>query len=366
MSESTLRTIYNRIFYAKAVIDNKLLEKELEASSRAAASSTIGNHLLALTSRNRYSKMRKSSENILKNASNKLGSLAAGMESFAAELLLKNINKESIESYVESLVKLELNKIFQSIGIKNNNIDELELSGMKEDDIVAKEEVIVDDKKLGELNEILQILAKYSKDNLINFKHNSDGTYSLIIKYYFKYSFTYKSSNKFLHDIKSYIDNLLKICYNCTNEIIKILNEIISIKIGNENNKLYDKYYSLFKELIKCYLRENSRDKNNEHALDEIKALENKNIGGKYSKTKKPSVKKAPAKKAPVKKAPAKKAPSKKAPAKKAPAKKAPAKKAPAKKAPSKKAPAKKAPVKKAPAKKAPAKVNNNSIISYM
>ena len=291
--------------------------------------------------------MRKSSENILKNASNKLERLA--------EILKTNKDRKGLESYVELYVKLELNKIFQSIGIKNNNIDEL--SGMNEDDIVAKEEVIVDDKNLDELNEILQILAKYSKHDLINFKHNYDGTYSLIIKYYFNYSFTYKSSNKFLHDIKSYIDYLLKICYNCTNEIREILTQIISIKIGNENNTLYDEYYSLFKELIKCYLRENSRDKNNQHelnnqrALDEIIALENKNIGGKYSKTKKPSVKKAPAKKAPAKKAPAKKAPAKKAPAKKAPAKKAPAKKAPAK---------------KAPAKKAPAKVNNKSIISYM
>jgi len=290
--------------------------------------------------------MRKSSENILKNAYNKLERLA--------EILTTNKDRKGLESSVESKVKSEFEKILKSIGIKN---EINELSSMDEEVIVDDDKNIVDDdKNLHELNEILQILAKYSKDNLINFNHNYDGTYSLIIKFYFNYSFTYKSSNKFLHDIKSYIDYLLKICYTCTNEIKDILKEIISIKIGNENNTLYDKYYSLFKDLIKRYLSENSHDKNNEHALDEIIALENINKGGKYSKTKKPSVKKAPAKKPSVKKAPSKKAPAKKAPSKKAPAKKAPAKKAPAKKAPAK----------KAPSKKAPAKVNNKSIISYM
>jgi hypothetical protein len=245
-------------------------------------------------------------------------------------------------------VKSELEKILKSIGIKN---DINELSSMDEEVIVD------DDKNLHELNGILQILANYSKNDLIKFKDNYDydGTYSLIIKYYLNYSFTYKSTNKFLYDIKSYIDYLLNICYRCTKEIKDTLTQITSIKISNEiksnNNILYDNYYNLFKKLIKLYLRENSYEENNKHALDEIETLESKNIGGKYSKTKK---------------APAKKAPAKKAPAKKAPAKKAPAKKAPAKKAPAKKAPAKKAPAKKAPAKKALSKVNNKSIISYM
>jgi len=372
-SELTFTRLYNSIFFAKAVIDNKLLEKKKEASSRAAASTTIGNRILAFTSQKRYSEMRESSKNILKNASVELDKLSNSL----AEIISKNENKESIESYVEFKVKLELEKILKSIGIKN---DINELSSMDEEVIVD------DDKNLHELNGILQILANYSKNDLIKFKDNYDGTYSLIIKYYFNYSFTYKSSNKFLYDIKSYIDYLLNICYRCTNEIKDTLRQITSIKISNENNILYNEYYILFKKLIKLYLSENSEDENNKHALDEIIALENKNTGGKYSKTKKAPAKKAPAKKAPAKKAPAKKAPAKKAPTKKAPAKKAPAKKAPAKKAPAKKAPAKKAPAKKAPAKKAPAKkapakkastkkapakkapakVNNKSIISYM
>ena len=335
-SESTITTLYNSIFYSKAVIDNKLLlEKEKEASSRTAASSTIGDHIRAFTTRNRYNEMKKSSKSILKIASDNLESLA--------EILKKN-NSKGLESYVESYVKLELDNIFKSIGIKNNNIDEL--SRMKEDDIVGKEEVIVyDDKNLDELNSILQILAKYSNEGFIKFKENDDGSYSLIIKHYLKYSFTYKSSNKFLHDIKSYIDYLLNICYTCTNEIKDILKQITHIKIGNEikSNILYNDYYDLFKRLIKLYLQENIKDGNNKNALEEIKALEGNNrMGGKRTKVKKPSAKKAPAKKAPAKKAPAKKAPAKKAPAKKAPAKKAPAKKPSAKKPSAKKPPVKK------------------------
>ena len=325
-SESTITTLYNRIFYAKAVIDNKLLlekekekEKEKEASSRTAASSTIGDHIRAFTTRNRYNEMKKSSKSILKIASDNLESLA--------EIVKKN-NSKGLESYVESYVKLELDNIFKSIGIKNN-IDEL--SRMKDDDIVAKEEVIVyDDKNLDELNGILQILAKYSKGGFIKFKENDDGSYSLIIKHYLKYSFTYKSSNKFLHDIKSYIDYLLNICYTCTNEIKDILKQITHIKIGND-------YYDLFKRLIKLYLQENIKDGNNINALEEIKTLEGNNrMGGKRTKVKK------------------------------APAKKPPAKKPSAKKPSAKKPSAKKAPAKKPSAKKPSAKAKNKSIISYM
>lgn len=296
-SESTITTLYNRIFYAKAVINNKLLlekekekEKEKEAYSRSAASSTIGDHIRAFTTRNRYNEMKKSSKSILKIASDNLESLAE----IVKDIVDKNKDKEGLESYVESYVKLELDNIFKSIGIKNNNIDEL--SRMKEDDIVAKEEVIVNnDKHLDELNGILQILAKYSKGGFIKFKENDDGSYSLIIKHYLKYSFTYKSSNKFLHDIKSYIDYLLNICYTCTNEIKDILKQITHIKIGNEikSNILYNDYYDLFKRLIKLYLQENIKDGNNINALEEIKTLEGNNrMGGKRTK-----VKKAPAKK---------------------------------------------------------------------
>ena len=310
--ESIFTKLYNSIIYSKDVIDKKLrLEKEKEASSRTAASTTIGNHILAFTSRNRYNEIKKSSKSILKIASDKLESLA--------ELLKKNKNSERLESYVESYVKLELDNIFKSIGIKNN-IDEL--SRMKDDDIVAKEEVIVyDDKNLDELNGILQILAKYSKGGFIKFKENYDGSYSLIIKYYLNYSFTYKSSNKFLYDIKSYIDYLLNICYKCTNEIIDTLTEITYIKIGNEikSNILYDEYYILFKKLIKLYLQENIEDDNNKNALEEIKALEsNYRMGGKRTKVKKPSVKKPSVKKTPVKKTPVKK-PSVKKPSVKKP-----------------------------------------------
>ena len=335
-SESTITTLYNRIFYAKAVIDNKLhlekekeKEKEKEAYSRSAASSTIGDHIRAFTTRNRYNEMKKSSKSILKIASDNLESLA--------EIVKKN-NSKGLESYVESYVKLELDNIFKSIGIKNNNIDELSI--MKEDDIVGKEEVIVyDDKHLDELNGILQILAKYSKGGFIKFKENDDGSYSLIIKHYLKYSFTYKSSNKFLHDIKSYIDYLLNICYTCTNEIKDILKQITHIKIGNEikSNILYNDYYDLFKRLIKLYLQENIKDGNNINALEEIKTLEGNNrMGGKRTKVKK------------------------------APAKKPSAKKPSAKKPSAKKPSAKKPSAKKAPAKKPSAKAKNKSIISYM
>ena len=335
-SESTITTLYNRIFYAKAVINNKLLlekekekEKEKEAYSRSAASSTIGDHIRAFTTRNRYNEMKKSSKSILKIASDNLESLA--------EIVKKN-NSKGLESYVESYVKLELDNIFKSIGIKNNNIDELSI--MKEDDIVGKEEVIVyDDKHLDELNGILQILAKYSKGGFIKFKENDDGSYSLIIKHYLKYSFTYKSSNKFLHDIKSYIDYLLNICYTCTNEIKDILKQITHIKIGNEikSNILYNDYYDLFKRLIKLYLQENIKDGNNINALEEIKTLEGNNrMGGKRTKVKK------------------------------APAKKPSAKKPSAKKPSAKKPSAKKPSAKKAPAKKPSAKAKNKSIISYM
>ena len=314
--ESIFTKLYNSIIYSKDVIDKKLrLEKEKEASSRTAASTTIGNHILAFTSRNRYNEIKKSSKSILKIASDKLESLA--------ELLKKNKNSERLESYVESYVKLELDNIFKSIGIKNN-IDEL--SRMKDDDIVAKEEVIVyDDKNLDELNGILQILAKYSKGGFIKFKENYDGSYSLIIKYYLNYSFTYKSSNKFLYDIKSYIDYLLNICYKCTNEIIDTLTEITYIKIGNEikSNILYDEYYILFKKLIKLYLQENIEDDNNKNALEEIKALEsNYRMGGKRTKVKKPSVKKPSVKKPSVKKPSVKKPSVKKTPVKKTPVKK--------------------------------------------
>ena len=155
-SELTFTRLYNSIFFAKAVIDNKLLEKKKEASSRAAASTTIGNRILAFTSQKRYSEMRESSKNILKNASVELDKLSNSL----AEIISKNENKESIESYVEFKVKLELEKILKSIGIKN---DINELSSMDEEVIVD------DDKNLHELNGILQILANYSKNDLIKF-----------------------------------------------------------------------------------------------------------------------------------------------------------------------------------------------------
>jgi len=333
-SESTITRLYNSIFYSKAVIDNKLLlekEKKEEASSRSAASTTIGNRILAFTSQKRFNEMKKSSKFILEDASDKLKSLAKIVE----DIVDKNNNRKGIESYVELYVKLELDNIFKSIGIKNNNIDEL--SRMKDDDIVAKEEIIVyNDKNLDELNGILKILADNNSEN-IKFKIEQDNSYSFIITQFFiEYKINYKNSHTFLDYIRDKAGLMLRMCGFCTDEIKGILNKI--------KDKVHDDF-DLFKKLIKTYLKENSeKSVNIKNALNAIEELEEgfKNVGGKYSKAKK------------------------KVSAKKPSAKKPSAKKAPAKKPSAKKPSAKKAPAKKAPAKKAPAKVNNKSIISYM
>lgn len=306
-SESTFTRLYNSILNAKAVIDNKLhLEKE--ESSRLAAKTKIRDHILAFTSRNRYNEIKKSSKSILKIASDKLESLA--------EILKKNKNSERLESYVESYVKLELDNIFKSIGIKNNNINEL--SRMKDDDIVAKEEIVVyDDKNLDELNGILQILAD-NNSKIIKFKIEQDNSYSFIITQFFiEYKINYKNSHTFLDYIRNKAGLMLRMCGFCTNEIKGILNKI--------KDKVHDDF-DLFKKLIKTYLEENSQKSVNiKNALNAIEELEErfKNVGGKYSKAKKKvSAKKAPANKPPAKKAPAKKPPAKKPPAKKPPVKK--------------------------------------------
>ena len=345
-SESIYTRFCNNIYNVIGVIDNNKLrlEKEKEASSRTAASSTIGDHIRAFTTRNRYNEMKKSSKSILEDASDKLESLVK----IVKDIVDKNKGREGLESYVESYVKLELDNIFKSIGIKSNDINELYT--MNVNDIVAKEEIDVyndkNDEHLNELNGILKILADNNSKN-IEFKENDDGSFSFIITtFFYNYKINYKNSHTFLDYIRDKAELMLSMCGFCTKEIRKILNNIKD-KVGND--------FELFKSLIKTYLKENKeKSVNNKNALNAIEELEKrfKNVGGKYSKAKK----KPPTKKPPAKKPPTKKPPTKKPAAKKPAAKKPAVKKAPAKKPPTKKPAAKKPVAKKPVAKKTPVK----------